>query len=65
MVLPSSHSPNGIQSIAGNEGGSVRPTVALQNTMFDVPSDLDVTRVVVTPESVGGSESPRIIRKKH
>lgn len=37
----------------------------LQNTMFDVPSDLDVTRVVVTPESVGGSESPRIIRKKH
>ncbi len=37
----------------------------LQDAMFDVPSDLDVTKVVVTKESVGGAESPRIIRKKH
>ena len=37
----------------------------LQDTMFEVPSDLDVTRVVVTKESVGGGEPPRIIRKKH
>ena len=36
----------------------------LQDAMFDVPSDLDVTKVVVTKESVGGSEMPRIIRKK-
>lgn len=37
----------------------------LQDTMFDVPSDLDVTRVVVTKESVGGGQQPTIIRKKH
>ena len=37
----------------------------LQDTMFDVPSDLDVTRVVVTKESVGGSQQPTIVRKKH
>ena len=30
MVLPSSHSPNGTQSVAGNEGGSVRPTVGVK-----------------------------------
>ena len=28
MVLPSSHSPNGIQPVAGNEGGSVTVIVA-------------------------------------
>ena len=37
----------------------------LQDTMFEVPSDLDVTRVVVTKESVGGGGPPRVIRKKH
>lgn len=37
----------------------------LQDTMFDVPSDLDVTRVVVTKDSVGGGQQPTIIRKKH
>ena len=37
----------------------------LQDTMFDVPSDLDVTRVVVTKDSVGGAQQPTIIRKKH
>ena len=30
MVLPSSHSPSGNQSAAGNEGGSVRPTVGVR-----------------------------------
>ena len=30
MVLPSSHSPSGNQSAAGNEGGSVRPTVGVK-----------------------------------
>ena len=37
----------------------------LQDTMFDVPSDLDVTRVVVTKDSVDGGQQPTIIRKKH
>ena len=35
----------------------------LQDTMFDVPSDLDITKVVVTKESVGGGESPRLVSK--
>ena len=35
----------------------------LEETMFDIPSDLDITDVVVTPESVGGKQPPRIIRK--
>ena len=30
MVLPSSHSPNGIQPVTGNEGGSVRTTVEVE-----------------------------------
>ncbi|MEQ3255949.1 hypothetical protein AAA151_16880 [[Clostridium] innocuum] len=30
MVLPSSHSPSGIQSAAGNEGGSGRPSVGVK-----------------------------------
>ncbi|MBP3884857.1 MAG: ATP-dependent Clp protease ATP-binding subunit ClpX, partial [Olsenella sp.] len=34
----------------------------LEDTMFDLPSDLDITEVVVTPESVGGDESPQIVR---
>ncbi|MEY8484031.1 hypothetical protein AALD74_19635 [Lachnospiraceae bacterium 48-21] len=29
MILPSSHSPSGNQSAAGNGGGSVRPTVGV------------------------------------
>ena len=36
----------------------------LQETMFDLPSDLDITKVVVTPESVGGDNAPEIIRGK-
>jgi ATP-dependent Clp protease ATP-binding subunit ClpX len=30
--------------------------------MFDVPSDLDITKVVVTPESVGGAQLPELVR---
>ena len=37
----------------------------LESTMFDMPSDLDITRVVVTPEGVGGAESPHIVTKAH
>ena len=37
----------------------------LESTMFDMPSDLDITRVVVTPESVGGAVSPHIVTKAH
>ena len=32
----------------------------LQDTMFDIPSDLDVTKVTVTKEAVDGTESPRL-----
>ncbi len=32
----------------------------LQDTMFDVPSDLDVTKVTVTKEAVDGTEPPRL-----
>ncbi len=34
----------------------------LQQTMFDVPSDLTVSRVVVTKESVDGKEQPQFVR---
>ena len=37
----------------------------LQDAMFDVPSDLDVTKVVVTKDSVGGGNPVDIVRKKH
>ena len=37
----------------------------LQETMFDVPSDLDVTKVVVTKECVGGGQRPRILYNSH
>ncbi len=37
----------------------------LESTMFDMPSDLDITKVVVTPQSVGGGESPRIVTTAH
>jgi len=35
----------------------------LQQVMFDIPSDLDITGVVITKESVGGNEPPRILRE--
>ena len=35
----------------------------LEETMFDIPSDLEITDVVVTPESVGGKQPPKIVRK--
>lgn len=37
----------------------------LQDTMFDLPSDLDITRVVVTKDSVGGGAKPTIVSKSH
>ncbi|WP_455136004.1 ATP-dependent Clp protease ATP-binding subunit ClpX [Thermophilibacter sp.] len=37
----------------------------LQDTMFDLPSDLDVTRVIVTKESVGGGASPKLVTTAH
>lgn len=37
----------------------------LQDTMFDLPSDLDITKVVVTKESVGGKEQPRLVTTAH
>jgi ATP-dependent Clp protease ATP-binding subunit ClpX len=33
--------------------------------MFDLPSDLDITRVVVTKEAVDGTEKPCVIRSQH
>ena len=35
----------------------------LEETMFDLPSDLDITRVVVTKESVGGTVRPMVVRQ--
>ena len=37
----------------------------LQDTMFDLPSDLDITKVVVTKESVGGNVPPRLVTTAH
>ena len=37
----------------------------LQDTMFDLPSDLDITKVIVTRESVGGAQRPRLVTKAH
>ena len=35
----------------------------LQQVMFDIPSDMDVTGVVVTKESVGGAQLPKLLRQ--
>ena len=35
----------------------------LQQVMFDLPSDLDITGVVVTKESVGGANLPMILKE--
>ncbi len=37
----------------------------LQSTMFDLPSDLDITQVIVTSQSVGGEEPPRLVTTAH
>ena len=37
----------------------------LQDTMFDLPSNLDITKVIVTKESVGGGTPPRIETTSH
>ena len=36
----------------------------LQSTMFDLPSDLDITKVIVTKECVGGGEKPEVVRQE-
>ena len=36
----------------------------LQSTMFDLPSDLDITKVIVTKECVGGTEKPEVVRQE-
>ena len=35
----------------------------LQSTMFDIPDDLTIRKVVITPECVRGEADPTIIRK--
>ena len=35
----------------------------LQQVMFDIPSDMDITGVVVTKESVGGAQLPKLLRQ--
>lgn len=37
----------------------------LEETMFDLPSDLSIKRVTVTKEAVEGSASPEIVRTPH
>ncbi len=56
------------QAIARNTGARGLRAICegvLQDTMFDLPSDLDIVRVIVTPQSVLGTEQPRIIRQAH
>uniref|UniRef100_UPI004056C78E hypothetical protein n=1 Tax=Agathobacter sp. TaxID=2021311 RepID=UPI004056C78E len=38
MILPSSHSPS-VKSVAGNEGGSVRPTVGVKLPWCQLAAD--------------------------
>ncbi|MDD5799525.1 MAG: ATP-dependent Clp protease ATP-binding subunit ClpX [Coriobacteriales bacterium] len=37
----------------------------LQDTMFDLPSDLDVVKVVVTKDAVDGTAKPELVRTGH
>ncbi|SEH70960.1 MULTISPECIES: ATP-dependent Clp protease ATP-binding subunit ClpX [Atopobiaceae] len=53
------------QAISRNTGARGLRAICestLEATMFDLPSDLEITKVIVTPESVGGNESPQIVR---
>ena len=53
------------QAISRNSGARGLRAICestLEATMFDLPSDLEITKVIVTPESVGGNESPQIVR---
>ena len=54
------------EAIARNTGARGLRAICeatLEETMFDIPSDLEITDVVVTPESVGGKQPPKIVRK--
>ena len=53
------------QAISRNTGARGLRAICestLEETMFDLPSDLDITKVTVTPESVGGTASPEVVR---
>ena len=53
------------QAISRNTGARGLRAICeatLESTMFDLPSDLTITKVVVTKESVGGAAEPTIIR---
>ena len=55
------------QAIARNTGARGLRAICeatLESTMFDLPSDLSITKVVVTKESVGGTSQPTIIRSQ-
>lgn len=54
------------EAIARNTGARGLRAICeatLEETMFDIPSDLEITDVVVTPVSVGGKQPPKIVRK--
>ena len=53
------------QAISRNTGARGLRAICeatLESTMFDLPSDLSITKVIVTKESVGGTAEPTIIR---
>ena len=54
MILPSSHSPSGNQSAAGNGGGSVRPTVGVQFPWRQFAADRLVTSLALSRISIFG-----------
>ena len=54
-----------IARVTGSRGLRAICEATLQDTMFDLPSDLDITKVIVTRESVGGAQPPRLVTKAH
>ena len=54
MILPSSHSPSGNQSAAGNGGGSVRPTVGVQLPWRQFAADRLVISLALSRISIFG-----------
>ena len=54
MILPSSHSPSGNQSAAGNGGGSVRPTVGVQLPWRQYAADRLVTSLALYASAFSG-----------
>jgi len=56
MILPSSHSPSGSQPAAGNEGGSVRPTVGVRFPWRQFAADRLVTSLTFNVSAFRGVE---------